>query len=243
MPYSLRREASSSGNSSLARSAGQRYLLRAGPPARGTAMFSLYIFCLIIGGGLLAFSLLGGIDDADADFDVDTEIDLDADVDVETELEGDTEGPQVGGGWTPLRDFLSVRSLIYLLAGFGAAGLLLRMFTEASLAAELTVALLTGLVAAFLAGSLYGWVRSSESGIVARDNDYLVGRPAQVILAVVPGRQGKISLLADGREIQLLARLHGADDAACNRGDAVVVVDIEGDVALVTAAPSLLPDP
>ncbi len=208
-------------------------------------MLSLYIFCLIIGGGLLAFSLLGGIDDTDADFDADLDVDFDADLDaeVEGEIDGEVAGAHhAGGGWTPLRDFLSVRSLIYFLAGFGAAGVLLRWFTEAPAVAEVFSAALTGLVAAFLAGSLYGWVRSSESGMVARDNDYLVGRPARVVLPVVPGRRGKISLLADGREIQLLARLYGAEDGACNRGDAVVVVDIEGDVALVTAAPSLLPD-
>lgn len=203
-------------------------------------MLSLYIFSLIIGGGLLAFSLLGGIDDADADLDLDTDVD----VEVESELEAEADGSHAAGGgvWTPLRDFLSVRSLIYFLAGFGAAGVLLRWFTEAPAVAEVFSAALTGLVAAFLAGSLYGWVRSSESGMVGRDNDYLVGRPARVVLPVVPGRRGKISLLADGREIQLLARLYGAEDGACNRGDAVVVVDIEGDVALVTAAPSLLPD-
>lgn len=183
-------------------------------------MTALYLFCLVIGGGLLLFSVLGGLDDADSDTDVD-----------------------VDGDWHGLQAFLSIRSLVYFLAGFGATGALLEAFTGASSAAALLVAILVGLAAALVAGAAYGYLRGSESGTVSRHNDYLVGLPAEVVLPVVPGRRGKVRLLAGGREVQLLARLHGADDAACARGAAVVIVDIEGDTALVAPAPALESEP
>lgn len=185
-------------------------------------MTALYLFCLILGGGLLLLTVLGGMDDADAE--------------VDAEIEAD-------GEWEGLQAFLSVRSLVYFLAGFGATGVLLDFFTSASSLAALLWAALIGLVGAAAASAVYRHLRGSESGAVSRDNDYLVGLPAEVVLPVVPGRRGKVRLLAAGREVQLLARLHGRDDPACERGATVVIVDIEGDTALVVPAPSLESEP
>lgn len=190
-------------------------------------MTALYLFCLILGGGLLAFTVLGGIGDADADADLDADADVDADAD---------------GDWHGLQAFLSVRTLVYFLAGFGATGTLLELFTDASSPAALAWAIVVGIAGAIAAAAVYGYLRASESGAVSRDNDYLVGLPAEVVLPVVPGRRGKVRLLTSGREVQLLARLHGADDPACERGATVVIVDVDGDTALVAPAPALNPD-
>ena len=71
------------------------------------------------------------------------------------------------------------------------------------------------------------------------DAEYLVGATARVLLPVEAGRRGKIVALHQGREVELLARLHGADDADCPRGSEVVIVEVDGETALVTPLPLL----
>lgn len=209
-------------------------------------MTALYLFCLIVGGGLLLASLFGG----DAEADVDTgNLELDGPADM-PDAGGADAGAEGGGhaaathgvGWTLARDFFTVRSLFYFLAGFGATGFLLESLTAATDLTALTMAVLTGVVAAGIAGATYGTLQRSESGKVSRNADYLVGHSAEVILPVVAGRRGKIRILNHGREVELLARLYSGDDPDCARGSTVVIVDIDGDTALVTAAPSLSSD-
>lgn len=184
-------------------------------------MTSLYLFCLIVGGGLLLVSLLG--------FGDDTDLEMDADADA-------------GGGWGMAREFFSIRALIYFLAGFGATGFLLETLTAASDTAALLWALLVGVIAAAAVGAAFGFLRRSESGLVAGGHDYLVGMPAEVVLPVMGDRRGKIRLIASGREVELLARRFSPEDSDCARGTTVVVVDMDGDTALVTPAPFLPPD-
>jgi membrane protein implicated in regulation of membrane protease activity len=189
-------------------------------------MLPLYLFCLIVGGGLLLFSLFGG-----TDHDADTgHVSHDAD-------HPDT--VDVHSGLDIAKEFLSVRSLFYFLAGFGATGALLEATTDAASAAALVWAIATGMTAALAAGLIYGWLRRSQSGFVPRDSDYLVGLPAQVVLPVTAGHRGKVRTISAGREIELLAKLHGAGDEDCPRGMTVVIVDIDGDTALVAPAAAL----
>ena len=203
-------------------------------------MLTLYLFALIVGGGLLAFSLIWG--DADGS-DVEVGSDLDAEVDFGVE-----DGLELGGGslvdahegdWSILRGFLSVRTVLHLLAGFGATGTILELFTGAPAGVALTWAIATGVVAAVLAGLIYGWVRSSGSGDVSLDPAYLVGATATVLLPVVQGRRGKVIALQGGREVELLARMFSDDDPDCPRGSEVVIVDIVGETALVAPLPSI----
>lgn len=196
-------------------------------------MLPLYLFALIVGGGLLLFSLVWG--DA-GDHDVEVEGDLD--------LEGHPEygaGSLVDGDgeWPLLRGFLSVRTVLHLLAGFGATGTLLELLTDAPSGVALAWAVATGLVAATLAALIYGWIRSSGSGEVSLDPQYLVGATATVVLPVEPGRRGKVLALRDGREVELLARLFSADDERCARGAEVVIVEIAGETALIAPLPSM----
>lgn len=189
-------------------------------------MLPLYLFALIVGGGLLVFSLVAGPGEAE-----DLEVDADADADADGELEGDD--------WIGLQSFLSIRTVLYLMAGFGATGTLIDLLTDAGAGVSFLWAAMTGLVAATLATAVYAWVRGSDSGEVPTDTDYLVGVTAKVILPVVQGHRGKVLALHDGREVELLARLYGLEDAACPRGSEVVIVDVDGETALVTALPQI----
>jgi membrane protein implicated in regulation of membrane protease activity len=196
-------------------------------------MLPLYLFCLIVGGGLLLFSLLGH--DGGETADTGVEVQPHADVD-------HPGGGHAGSGAGFAGDFLSIRSLVYLLSGFGATGLLLDTLTDAPAAAVAGSALVVGLLAALTAALAFGWLKRSESGRMPVTSDHLVGLPAQVVLPVLEHRRGKVRVITAGREIELLARLHGRDDAECPRGSTVVIVDVQGDTALVTPAPSLSAD-
>lgn len=200
-------------------------------------MLAVYLFALIVGGGLLAFSLIAG-DDGGHEVEIDGDFDADLDADgIESASGGD---PALGGAdWMLLQGFFSLRTLLYLLAGFGATGILFHLLTDASPPVSFVWALGTGLVAALAATALYGWVRGTASGEVPADAEYLRGATARVLLPVEQGRRGKIVALHAGREVQLLARLHTADDADCPRGSEVVIVDVDGETALVTPLPQL----
>lgn len=183
-------------------------------------MFPLYLFSLIVGGGLLLFSLLGlGGEEADADAESETGLDA----------------------ASLAQEFLSVRSLCYLLAGFGATGVLLELFTDAGGAATLAWSFATGTVAAMAVGALYAWARRTESGLVPMEHDYLVGLPARVIVPVEGERRGKVLAVQGGRQVELLARLHSTEDPACLRGTEVVIVDVDGDTVLVVPIPAFPP--
>jgi membrane protein implicated in regulation of membrane protease activity len=171
-------------------------------------MLPLYLFALIVGGGLLLFSVAGS----------------------EMEMFGDA------GDGTMAHEFFSVRALSYFLAGFGATGFLVGVFTDASFLSTLLWAAATGIIASGSAALLYGWLRETESGVVATTSDHLSGLPARVVVSVTPGSRGKVLVVSDGREVELLARLYGSADPECPRGSTVVIVEMEGETALVTPA-------
>lgn len=186
-------------------------------------MLALYLFSLIVGGGLLLFSAVAVGDSEGGEVHDAPDHALHADVD----------------GGTLSHEFFSVRALLYFLAGFGATGFLMETFTAAPVGVAAGWAVATGLVAASAAGAVYGWLRRSESGLVPLDGDHLVGLAARVVLPVEAGRRGKVVAVHDGREIELLARLFSPEDALCPRGSAVVIVEMEGETALVTPIPLL----
>lgn len=192
-------------------------------------MLPVYLFALIVGGGLLLFSLLSGGDHDGA---------VDADADADGGLTAHAAHSD-HGDWSLLQGFLSVRTLLYLLAGFGATGTLIELLTDAGPLVSLLWAVMTGAVAAVAAGSIYAWVRASGSGEVPSDPDYLIGATARVLLPVVEGRRGKIVAVQGGRGIELLARLYGKEEEGCPRGSEVVIVEVEGDTALVAPLPRL----
>ena len=58
-------------------------------------LFSLYVLCLIVGGGLVVVSLASGLGESDADFEA--EADLDADMDMDADMDADLDA-DFGGG-------------------------------------------------------------------------------------------------------------------------------------------------
>lgn len=169
-------------------------------------MFSLYLFALLLGGGLLLFSLLGG----------DSEGDIDA-----------------FDGGNPMQ-YLSLRTLTYFFFVFGGVGALLTWsWTGAATLLVLPLAAAAGLLVAGLASAAFGYIRRTNSG--DRDSEQsFVGLTGRVTLAIGAGGLGKVLVHRGDRAYELLARPFDATATAFPDGTAVVVVEMNRGTALVT---------
>jgi membrane protein implicated in regulation of membrane protease activity len=139
-------------------------------------------------------------------------------------------------GETGFWGVLSTPVLVYFLAGFGATGGLLEQFTTTPELNALLWALLIGVLASGAAAAVYGWLQSSGPDLLTPDANGLVGLSARVLISVGPGKRGRVQLASAGHVLELPARLYGGGDRECRRGDAVIIVQVEGEVVLVAPA-------
>ncbi len=195
-------------------------------------MLTAYIFCLAVGGGLLAVSFFGDF----LDSDVDVDLDADVDVDVDGEL-GD-----IAAG-TGIAQVFSVRALINAIFGFGAAGTLLHLVWGGG-QPVLTAAIAggTGLASGALISTVFGYLKRTESGVLKGEESF-VGLTGEVSLEIGPDSQGAVTVRRGDRRVRLLARPADASGgaAALGPGQAVVVVEMKDGVAAVTpVGPRLL---
>ena len=173
-------------------------------------MFALYIFCLVVGGGLLALSLFGDFFEGDADLGVDTD-------------------PGT------ISKIFAFRTIVYELFGFGAAGALLHTLWEGErLGLTLALAGATGIVSGLIVSVSFAYLKRSESGAMKGDAS-LVGLRGDVGLPIDSGDTGTVRLRRGGRRFEMRAR---HDDLARGEGPleggrAVVVVDVRAGIALV----------
>ncbi|TSA87235.1 hypothetical protein FNU79_04950 [Deinococcus detaillensis] len=170
----------------------------------------LYLFCLIVGGGLLAFSVIGG---HDHDFSGGGGADADA-------------GAEHGLG--EVASYFSLRAIISFVAFFGLGGLAARGLGLGGLT-QLGFALICGLlVGAFAAVALRLARTRGETDTHASK---LEGRVGKVLVAPALGRLGKVEVTVAGQTEQMLAR---SDDPLLP-GASVIVIGIAGGVLDVRA--------
>ena len=194
-------------------------------------MSQFYLFALVVGGGMLLLSAFGNlfgdadVDAGDVDLDVDG-LDLDVDgVDLEADgLDADTHG---GHGLK----ILSLRAITYLLFGIGATGTVLtRLGTgplTTAIAAVIAGALTMGLVVA-----TFRYLATSESGDLEGEGGF-VGLPATVTVPIKARGHGRVLVRRRDRTYELAARPFQESDGSPAQWKSVVVVDMEGGVALV----------
>lgn len=154
-------------------------------------MFALYVTSLIIGGGLLLFSLLSGGEAGEVD----------------GVAGGGPEGSEVGEGGSQ-GSALPLASLFFwtfFLAFFGLTGVLLSTLAPA------TGALLTGglsagvgLVAGLIASRVLRGLGRAEVDSITRPAD-VVGRLGRVVVPVGKEQPGKVRVELKGRTVVLLA--------------------------------------
>lgn len=180
-----------------------------------------YVFALVLGGVLLAASMVLGGKDLDADHDVGGDHGVDH--------HGDGSHGDLGGLFAVL---VSMRFWTFFATFFGLTGLVLEGLELTSnpwLARGLAVGV----------GFLTGWatvkvlrhLAASESGVAATVDDY-VGRSGEVLLRVVPGSLGKIRIELKGTTVDVLAVIE--DDDVLEPGSHALIVEMRGTQALVS---------
>ncbi|MEM7142807.1 MAG: NfeD family protein [Actinomycetota bacterium] len=167
-------------------------------------MSGLYLFCLIVGLPLLLWMVFAG--DADGGDGIGFDVDGD-------------------GGLAPI----PLSAIAFFLATFGAIGLVGDL-TDTPFPVTLAAAVGLAGIAGWGSRAVIRWAGSSEASSEVTDAE-LEGKIAQVALPVSSEHRGKIILDIAGAREQMTAA--PADGSAIDAGERVVVVRVEGGVALV----------
>ena len=172
-------------------------------------MIALYLFCLGVGGVLLAASFFAEAEGADNFSDA---------------------------GWQQL---FSLRNLTYFLFVFGAVGSAIALVRDGNPGLSgLLISAAAAIGVSAVVHRVFGYLRRTDSSEVASDRT-LVGQLARVTLPVGPGGIGKIELTFGGQRVELLARPFdtGPEELQpIENGSEVVIVDMAAGTALVSRA-------
>jgi hypothetical protein len=173
----------------------------------------LFWLSLVVGGGLLALSFVGDATGHDTDLGSDN---------------------AHAGDWSRI---LSLRNATYFLFGFGATGVLLRMFWGDRYTLMTTLsALAAGLIAWLLSGAAFTYLQRTDVGQMHGDK-WLIGRTAEVLIPLSRESTGKISVTRAGQTQDLLARPHDGEETDPSSWRSVMVVEVRDGIALVTPSP------
>ena len=187
-------------------------------------MYQVYLFCLILAGGLAVLSVFGDLMDTDA-------LDLDLDADVDLGLDADADVSSEGFDWARV---LSLRGLLYAVFGFGLAGSLQVWVLDASPAGAVTVAssVVAGLGLGWLVDRLVDLIRGASTPDRVGDVGF-EGCAARVLVPIREGEAGRVRVLRDGRTVDLRALPHGEPDSDPREWTDVIVVEVREGFALV----------
>jgi membrane protein implicated in regulation of membrane protease activity len=203
-------------------------------------MLTIYIFCAVIGGGLIVMSLMGGDHDHGGDADIGHDVDLahDADLGHDADVGHDADhGHDSGHGDGPWLLFFSMRFWTYFFGVFGVAGIALTLFADS---AEPATALLSGgagFASGLFASALVQLIRRNEADSTAREADFL-GLRAKVTVPIREQQVGRIRATVKGELIDVLAV--SEEPLALPEGSEVVIVGMEGGRATVMPLQALL---
>lgn len=167
-------------------------------------MTGIYIFSLIVGLPLLLWMVFAGDGDGGDGFGIDA----------------DGDGPL-----TPI----PLSAIAFFLTGFGAVGLVGEA-TGTGLVVALVAALAIGLGAGIGSRMMFRWVGANSASSEVTDLE-LEGTIARVSLPVTAEHRGRIVVEIAGARGQMTAS--PVDGSAIDPGEAVVIVRVEGGVALV----------
>jgi membrane protein implicated in regulation of membrane protease activity len=190
-------------------------------------MLQIFLIALIVGAGLLLFSLF-----ASGDGGGKPEIDGHADLDAGHGHDHD-HGLDAGAlAWLPLA---SLRFWTFFMAFFGATGTALT-FTERDINAWvlLAIAVAMGYVCGAAAVSVFRYMRRSETTSNLAVDDY-IGETAVVRVAVARGKTGKVRLELKGRTLELLAETEEETPFAVKDRAMIYAVTARGHVILTRA--------
>ena len=194
-------------------------------------MLTLYLSALVIGGTMVAASLLFGGGDHELEAHVDAELEVDAHAD------GDIHHADVGGSdvldaWLPLT---SLRFWTFFLAFFGLSGTLLQGLALIDSAA--IVGVVSGAIGWLSGTSMVTVYRRLQGDVVDSTlsiGDY-VGATGTVVLPIERGRTGKVRLQLKGRTVEVMAETE--DDDSFAQQQSVLVLEVNDDGRVLVTRP------
>lgn len=180
-------------------------------------MIYLYLFSLVVGGGLLGVSiLLGGHADTDASG---PEVHMDS----PPQSVGHDGGPHAGVE-SYLYWLVSVRFWTFFVAFFGLTGLVFDGLGLAQRWVTLVVAIVMGMVSGGSAMAVLRAVQRRETNSAITTRDY-VGKTGRVLVGFGPGGVGKVRIEVKGSVVDVLAMPEDSRSYAAE--DEVIVVEME----------------
>lgn len=201
----------------------------------------VYLFALVASLGILLvqFAMGGKGGDADSELHAGGDAHGGSDAhDTDAQLNAGSAGKPVAKNLHPppndvLAFFLSFRFWIFAFFGFGFSGTLLHFL---ALAAPLTAALVA-VLAGVCSGLFANWairVAARSSSTSTNDVTHARGKTGRVLVPCAKGKVGQIRIELKGQSVDLLAI---TEDDEIPRGEHVLVLDFEGDVARVAKRP------
>ncbi len=193
-------------------------------------MLAIYLFCAGLGIPLVAlFAFSGSEGDAELGGGVDVDAGFDMDVDAGG-FDGDV-GHGVGD-FTGLVRRIPVSSYAMFLAFFGGAGAV-GTWAGVGFAQTLLLAVSLGLIGAFVNAAAFGFLRANAADSSMSDRE-IEGRVATVSIPIEAGKRGRVWLDTGEERLQLTAgAVESIEDLAFERGEKVVIVEMQNGVAQV----------
>jgi len=192
-------------------------------------VYQVYLFCLVLAGGLSLLSVFGDVADTDL-----VDIDIDADVGLDASAEGD-----LGSGFDWAR-VLSLRGFLYAAFGFGLAGALQVWLLDAPPAGPVTVgtAIVGGLATGMLVDQVTGLIRSVSTPDREGDDGF-EGCTGKILVPLREDAAGRVRVTRGGRTFDIRALPHGRPDSDPAEWNEVVVVEMRDGFARVVPSDDL----
>lgn len=178
-------------------------------------MYQVYLFCLVLAGGLSLLSVFGDVAGTDV-----VDLDIDADVDVD-------------GGFDWARAF-SLRGFLYAVFGFGLAGTLQVWLLGAPPSGMVTLgtSLVAGLATGWLVDGVTHLIRRASTPDREGDEGFQ-GCTGRVLVPIGEDAPGRVRVVRGGRTYDIRALPHGRPDSDPSEWDEVVVLEMRDGFALV----------
>lgn len=193
---------------------------------------TIYIVCLIVGGGLLLLSSVFSSHGDTGDIALDHAA-PDASLDHGTgDLDHSVDHGHHGATFS-IATWFSLQFLIYFVAVFGLIGTTLTYGSSVSSTRVLAAAVISGIVVGQLVHQSMRYLKKTGQGSEVSMEDFL-NKPARVTITITPPRHGEVAVPLHSGERFVSAVAKRPDDKF-RTGDRVVVVSFRNGVAEVVS--------
>jgi len=204
-------------------------------------MLIFYLLALIIGGGLLIFSLFAGNSTDEFSTDVNSihtdTIDSDS-LDSGIHLNHHTESPSKSSGIDAVK-LLSFRNAVYFLSFLGLTGSILSFLSSSEIVTVLS-SIVMGFSSTIIGHNLMKYLVKTQTG-EGLNIHQLIGKTAKVTIPVKIGGRGKILVYYSDQTIELNAEVStSSNKKSFTVKDNVIIAEISNNTAYIVESDLLL---